>query len=166
VLLNGRFTFSSDVVQTLDESDRRDLRDPQLREEPRAFSLADTSRRHRFAAKLIDSENLRLLVDGEMGQVSDDLAANVRELPGGQLVLPGSWASLSSRLEYRDARISVDYQDFVGREETARRQGITLGYASSAMKLYRKEGMEFNLTQGGQWLKRTTHWHQRRRHHR
>jgi hypothetical protein len=63
---------------------------------------------------------------------------------------------LSSRLEFGDARVSVDYQDFVGRQESLRRQGLTFGYASSALKIYRKEGMEFNLTQGGQWLKRTS----------
>ncbi len=156
VLLDGRFTFSSDVVQTVDESDRRDFRDPQLREERRTVSLADTSHRQRFAAKLIDTQNLRLLVDGEIGRVSDDFARNVSELPTGQRVLSGSWANLSSSIEYRDARISVDYQDFVGREESLRREGLTFGYASSALKLYRKEGMEFNLTQGGQWLKRTS----------
>lgn len=156
VLMNGRFTFSSDVIQTLDTSDRRDFRDPQLREEPRTIDLADTSHRQRFAAKLIDTQNLRLLVDGEIGQVSDDFARNLSELPTGQRVLPGSWANLSSSLEYKDTRISVDYQDFVGRQESLRRQGLTFGYASSALKIYRKEGMEFNLTQGGQWLKRTS----------
>ncbi|MEQ1866407.1 MAG: hypothetical protein ABL996_17345 [Micropepsaceae bacterium] len=155
VLLNGRFTFSSDVVQTVDERDRRDFRDPQLREEPRTISLADTTHRQRFAAKLIDTQNLRLLVDGEIGQVSDEFARNVSEMPNGQRVLAGSWANLSSSIEYRDARVSVDYQDFVGRQESLRREGLTFGYASSALKIYRKEGMEFNLTQGGQWLKRT-----------
>ncbi|MCE9524233.1 MAG: hypothetical protein K8S25_17580 [Alphaproteobacteria bacterium] len=154
-ILNGRFSFSSDLMQTTDESDNRDFRDTQLREEPRTISLADTSRRHRFAAKVIDTENLRLLVDGEIGNVSENFANNFRELPTGQLVLPGSWSSLSSRLEFGEANVSVDYQDFVSHQESLRRQGVTLGFASSELKLYRKEGMEFNLTQGGQWLKRT-----------
>ena len=104
-LFNGRLSFSTDIVKTVDESDTRDFRDPQLRERDRSTSLADTSRRHRFSAKLIDSENLRLLVDGEIGQVSDDFATALSELPTGRLVLPGSWSNLSSSIEFGEARV-------------------------------------------------------------
>ncbi len=155
-LVNGRFTFSSDVAKTVDETDNRDFRDPQLRETSRTIKLADTSRRSRFAAKVIDTENLRLLINGEFGNTSESFANSLRELPTGRLVLPGSWSMLTSRFEFGEARVSVDYQDFVTREQTQQRQGLTLGYASSALSVYRKEGMEFNLTQGGQWLKRTS----------
>lgn len=154
-LSNGRFVFSSDIAQPVDRSDRRDFRDTQLRGTDRSIRLDDTSRRHRFAAKVIDTEKLRLLVDGEFGQVSEEFASTMRELPTGRLVLPGQWSSLSSRLEFGSANVSVDYQDYVTREESIRRQGLRLGYASSELSLYSKEGMEFNLTQGGQWLKRT-----------
>jgi len=155
VFLDGRISFSSDIAKTADEADTRDFRDPQLRESDRSLRLSNTSRRSRFAAKLIDSENLRLMVDSEFGQTSDGFASSLRELPMGRLVLPGSWSSVSSSLEFGEAKLSVDYKDFITREETLKRQGVTVGFASSALSIYRKEGMEFNLTQGGQWLRRT-----------
>ncbi len=153
--LNGRLSFSTDIVKTVDDSDTRDFRDPQLRERDRGMNLADTSRRHRFSAKVIDTANLRLLVDGDFGETSEGFAAALNELPTGRLVLPGSWANLSSSIEFGEARVKVDYQDYVTNREALKRQGFTLAYASSALSVYRKEGMEFNLTQGGQWLKRT-----------
>lgn len=155
-LFNGRLSFSTDIIKTVDESDTRDFRDPQLRERDHAMNLADTSRRHRFSAKVIDSENLRLLVDGDFGETSEGFATSLRELPTGRLVLPGSWSNLSSSIEFGDTRVKVDYQDYVTNREALKRQGFTLAYASSALSVYRKEGMEFNLTQGGQWLKRTS----------
>jgi hypothetical protein len=154
-LFDGRVSFSSDVAKTIDETDTRDFRDPQLRQSDHATRLTDTARRTRFNAKVIDTANLRLLVDGEFGETSEGFANSLRELPTGRLVLPGSWSTMSSRLEFGEAKVSVDYQDFLTSEETLKRQGITFGYASSELSLYRKEGMEFNLTQGGQWLKRT-----------
>lgn len=155
VAFDGRLSVSSDFAKTIDDTDTRDFRDPQLRERDRPLKLADTARRTRFGAKVIDTENLRLMVDGEFGETSEGFATSLRELPTGQLVLPGSWSMLSSRLEFGDARVKVDYQDFVTREESLRRQGVTLGFHSSELSVYRKEGMEFNLTQGGQWLKRS-----------
>jgi hypothetical protein len=154
-LFDGRVSFSSDVANMADETDTRDFRDPQLRESDRSIRLSNTSRRSRFKAKVIDSENLRLMVGGEFGETSEGFAASLRELPTGRLVLPGSWSTLSSSLEFGEARVSVDYQDFLRRDETLKRQGVTVGFASSALSVYRKEGMEFNLTQGGQWLRRT-----------
>lgn len=156
-LLNGRFSISQDFARTIDETETRDFRDPQLRERDRAVAFSDTSRRTRFNAKVIDTENLRLLVDGEFGETSEGFATSLREMPTGRLVLPGSWSTLSSRIEFGPANVSVDYQDFLTREESLKQQGITLGYASSELSIYRKEGMEFNLTQGGQWLKRTNY---------
>ena len=156
-MFDGRLSVSSDFVKTVDESDTRDFRDPQLRERDQTMRLADTSRRTKFAAKVIDTENLRLLVDGEFGETSEGFANRISELPTGRLVLPGSWSTLSSRLEFGEAKVKVDYQDFLTREESLKRQGITFGYASSEVSVYRKEGMEFNLTQGGQWLKRTNY---------
>lgn len=155
-LFDGRVSFSTDIVKTIDETDTRDFRDPQLRERDRSMNLADTSRRHRFSAKIIDSENLRLLVDGDFGETSEGFATSLRELPTGRLVLPGAWSNLSSSVEFGEARVKVDYQDYVTNREQLKRQGFTLGYAKSALSVYRKEGMEFNLTQGGQWLKRTS----------
>ena len=155
-LFNGRVSFSTDIVKTIDETDTRDFRDPQLRERDHTVSLADTSRRHRFSARVIDSENLRLLVDGDFGETSEGFATSLRELPAGRLVLPGSWSNVSSSLEFGETRVKVDYQDYVTNREALKRQGFTLGFASSALSVYRKEGMEFNLTQGGQWLKRTS----------
>ena len=67
-MFNGRVAVSSDFVKTIDETDTRDFRDPQLREADRSMRLSDTSRRTRFSARVIDTENLRLLVDGEMGK--------------------------------------------------------------------------------------------------
>lgn len=154
-LLNGRFTFSSDVANAIDDRDPRDYRDLQLRDSDRPFKLNESSRRHKFAAKVIDTENLRLMVDGEFGNVSEGLATSLQELPNGKLVLPSSWSMMSSRLEFGSAAVAVDYQDWVSNAESVRRQGLRLGYASSELQVYRKEGMEFNLTQGGQWLKRT-----------
>jgi hypothetical protein len=156
-MFNGRFVVNSDFAKTIDETDTRDFRDPQLRETDRSLKLADTSRRTRFAAKVIDTENLKLLVDGEFGETSEGFATSLRELPTGRLVLPGSWSSMSSSLEFGEARVKVDYQDFITRAENLKRQGVTLGYHSSEISVYRKEGMEFNLTQGGQWLKRSAY---------
>ena len=155
-LFNGRLSFSTDIVKTVDETDTRDFRDPQLRERDHSMSLADTSHHHRFSARVIDSENLRLLVDGDFGETSEGFATSLRELPAGRLVLPGSWSNVSSSLEFGETRVKVDYQDYVTNREALKRQGVTLGFASSALSVYRKEGMEFNLTQGGQWLKRTS----------
>ena len=156
-LFEGRLSISSDFAKTIDERDTRDFRDPQLRERDQPMRLADTSRRTRFAAKVIDTHNLRLLVDGEFGETSEGFANSISELSTGRLVLPGSWSTLSSQLEFGEAKVKVDYQDFLTREESLKRQGVTLGYASSELSVYRKEGMEFNLTQGGQWLKRTNY---------
>lgn len=155
-LFGGRVNFGTDVVQAMDTTDDRDFRDSQLRPSDRPMRLTNTSRRSRFNARLIDSENLRLLVNGEFGETSEGFAHSLREMPTGRLVLPGSWSTVSSRIEFGNARVGVDYQDYVSREETVQRKGVTLEYARSAMSLYRKEGMEFNLTQGGHWLKRTT----------
>lgn len=156
-MFDGRLAVSSDFAKTIDTTDTRDFRDPQLRQADRPLKLTDTSRRTRFAAKVIDSENLRLLVDGEIGETTDGFATSISELPTGRLVLPGSWSTMSSRLEFGEASVKVDYQDFITREESLRRQGVTLGYHSSELSVYRKEGMEFNLTQGGTWLKRTNY---------
>ncbi|NOT40180.1 MAG: hypothetical protein HOP13_06785 [Alphaproteobacteria bacterium] len=155
-LFNGRLSFSTDIVKTVDEGDTRDFRDPQLRERDRSTGLNDTSRRHRFSARVIDSENLKLLVDGDFGETSEGFSTALNELPTGRLVLPGSWSNLSSSIEFGEARVKVDYQDYVTNREALKRQGVTLAYASSALQIYRKEGMEFSLTQGGQWLKRTS----------
>lgn len=156
-MFDGRVAVSSDVAKTIDETDTRDFRDPQLREADTSMRLSDTSRRTRFSAKVIDTENLRLLVDGEIGETAEGFATAVSELPTGRLVLPGSWSTLSSRLEFGETSVKVDYQDFVTRAENLKRQGVTVGYASSEISVYRKEGMEFNLTQGGQWLKRSAY---------
>ena len=155
-MFDGRLSFSTDIATTNDQGDTRDFRDPQLRDRDRSIELRDTSRRHRFSAKVIDTENLRLLVDGDFGETSEGFATSLNELPTGRLVLPGSWANLTSSLEIGEARVKVDYQDYVTNREALKRQGFTLAYASSALSVYRKEGMEFNLTQGGQWLKRTS----------
>ena len=154
-LFGGRVNFGSDFVQAVDTTDDRDFRDSQLRQSDRPMHLTNSSRRGRFAAKVIDSEHLRLLVDGEFGSTSEGFANSLREMPTGRLVLPGSWSAMSSSLEVGKTRLGVDYQDYVSREEMVQRKGLTLAYARSAMSLYRKEGMEFNLTQGGHWLKRT-----------
>ncbi len=154
--LGGRFKVSSDMVDSDTGTDRRDFRDPQLREQARDVRLQETSRRHRFAAKLIDSGNLKLMVDGEIGQISESFANNFRELPNGQLVLPGSWSNLSTRLEFGRTNVSVGYQDFETRSEARKREQVVLGFASSELQIYRRAGSEFNLINGGQWLKRTT----------
>ena len=155
-MFGGRLTFSSDVAHTRDQTDNRDFRDTQLRDRDRPLRLADTSHRERFSARVIDTENLRLLVDGDFGETAEGFATTLRELPAGRLVLPGQWSNLSSSLEFGETRVKVGFQDYVTRAEQLKRQHVTLGFASSALSVYRKEGMEFNLTQGGQWLKRTS----------
>jgi hypothetical protein len=154
-LFNGRITFSTDIAMT-NEEDTRDFRDTQLRDRDRSVRLSDTSRRHRFTAKLIDTENLRLLVDGDFGETSEGFATTLREMPTSGLVLPGSWSNMSTSLEFGEARVKVDYKDHITSREALKRQGLTLGYASSALSIYRKDGSEFNLIKGGQWLKRTS----------
>jgi hypothetical protein len=156
-MFDGRVAVSSDFIKTIDETDTRDFRDPQLRETDRSMRLSDTSRRTRFSAKVIDTENLRLLVDGEMGETTEGFSSAFSEMSTGRLVLPGSWSTLSSRLEFGETSVKVDYQDFVTRAENLKRQGVTVGFAQSELSVYRKEGMEFNLTQGGQWLKRSAY---------
>lgn len=155
-LLNGRVNFSTDVIDDSAGQDRRDFRDPQLRETPRDVRGQDLTRRHRFAAKLIDSGNLKLMVDGEFGHVSDQFATNFSELPTGQMVLPGSWSNVSSRLEFGGANVTVGYQDYETRNEARKREQVVLGFAKSELQIYRRQGSEFNLINGGQWLKRTS----------
>ena len=154
--LGGRFKLSSDIIDDSVGVDRRDFRDLQLRETARDVRLQDSSRRHRFAAKLIDSGNLKLMVDGETGQISDSFANNFRETPAGQFVLPGSWSTISSRLEFGEAKVTVGYQDFETRNEARKREQVVLGFAKSELQLYRRQSSEFNLINGGQWLKRTS----------
>ncbi|MEQ1754113.1 MAG: hypothetical protein ABL973_08260 [Micropepsaceae bacterium] len=155
--LDGRVNFSSDIIDDSVNLDRRDFRDPQLRETARDVRTQDLTRRHRFAAKLIDSGKLRLMVDGEFGHISDQFALNFSELPTGQMVLPGSWSNVSSRLEFGDANVTVGYQDYETRNEARKREQVVLGFAKSELQVYRRQGSEFNLINGGQWLKRTTY---------
>jgi hypothetical protein len=156
-LMGGNLRFSSDVIDTGAFEDRRDFRDPQLRETSRDIRDRDLTRRHRFAAKVIDSGNLKLMVDGEIGQVSDQFALNFGALRSGDAVLPGSWTNMSSRLEYGRTNLSVGYQDFETRNEANKRQQFVVGVGKSELEVFRRQGMEFNLINGGQWLKRTSY---------
>lgn len=155
-LMNGNVKFSSDVIDTAAFDDRRDFRDPQLRETPRDLRDRDLTRRHRFAAKLIDSGNLKLMFDGEIGQVSENFATNFGSLRNGDLVLPGSWTNVSSRLEYGQTNLTVGYQDYETRSEATKKQQFVVGVGKSELQVYQRQGMEFNLINGGQWLKRTS----------
>ena len=155
-MFNGSFNFSSDVIDEGVSIDNRDFRDPQLRETPRELRARDVTRRQRFASKLIDSGNLKLMVSGELGQISESFARNFNELPTGQLVLPGTWTNLSSRLEFGRANVSVGYQDYETRSEARKREHVALGFSKSELQIYRRQESEFNLINGGQWLKRTS----------
>ena len=153
---NGRLQFSTDVAEVSNEADTRDFRDTQLRDRERSTRFADTSRRHRFSARLIDTGSFTLLVDGDFGHTSEGFAGALREMPNGQLILPDSWSNMSTSFAFGETSVKVDYKDYTRGDEALKRKGLTLGYARSALSLYRKEGNEFNLVKGGQWLKRTT----------
>jgi hypothetical protein len=155
-LMDGNLRFSSDVIDTGAFEDRRDFRDPQLRDTARDIRDKDLTRRHRFAAKLIDSGNLKLMVDGEIGQVSDQFALNFGALRSGDIVQPGSWTNMSSRLEFGRTNLTVGYQDYETRNEANKRQQFVVGVGKSELEVYQRQGMEFNLINGGQWLKRTS----------
>ena len=60
-MLDGSFNFTSDIIGDNVSLDTRDFRDPQLRETPREFRSRDVTRRHRFATKLLDTGNLKLM---------------------------------------------------------------------------------------------------------
>ena len=154
---NGNLRFGSDVIDSGNSQDSRDFRDPQLRETPRELRSQDISRRHRFATKLIDSGNLKLMVGGEMGQISEEFAHRLVELPTGQMVLPGSWSNMSSRFEYGRTNLTVGYQDYETRNEANRKKQLVVGFLKSELQVYRRQASEFNLINGGQWLKRTTY---------
>jgi len=155
-LMDGRVRFSSDVIDDGAFLDQRDFRDPQLRETPREFRPQDTTRRHRLGARLIDSGNLKLMVDGEFGQISEGFADNFRAFREGDLVLPGTWSAVSSRLEFGSANVTVGFQDYETRNEARKREQVTLGFNKSELQIYRRQGSEFNLINGGQWLKKTS----------
>lgn len=155
-MLDGSFNFTSDIIGDSVSIDTRDFRDPQLRETPREFRSRDVTRRHRFATKLLDTGNLKLMVSGETGQISESFAQNFNELPNGQLVLPGTWSNLSSRLEFGRTNVSVGFQDYETRSEARKREHIAVGFSKSELQIYRRQESEFNLINGGQWLKRTS----------
>jgi hypothetical protein len=155
-IMDGRFRFSSDVIDDGAFLDQRDFRDPQLRETPREFRPRDATRRHRVGAQLIDSGNLKLMVDGEFGQISESFADNFRAFRDGDLVLPGSWSTVSSRLEFGSANVTVGFKDYETRSEARKREQVTLGFNKSELQIYRRQGSEFNLINGGQWLKKTS----------
>jgi hypothetical protein len=92
------------------------------------------------------------LIDGEIGHVSDEFANNLRELPTGRLVLPGSWSTLSSRLEFGEGKSGSTIR-ISCTPGIAAASGLTLVMHRPHCPSIAKEGMEFNLTQGGQWLK-------------
>jgi len=100
----------------------RDFNDPEVRDRPRDRAARQTTRRHRIAAQLVDSGNLKLLVDGEMGQLSEGAAAVMLPLVDGRFVLPGSWSTISSRLEYGATNVTVGYQDYESRDEARSRE--------------------------------------------
>ena len=152
----GRISFSSDVIDDGAFLDQRDFRDPQLRETPREMRSRDVTRRHRLGARLIDSGNLKLMVDGEFGQVSESFADNFTAFRTGDMVLPGSWSNLSSRIEFGPANVTVGFQDYETRNEARKREQVTLGFNKSELQIYRRQGSEFNLINGGQWLKKTS----------
>ena len=135
---------------------RRDFRETDGRDKPRDLRGRDVSRRHRIAAQLIDSGNLRLLVDGEMGHLSEGQSAALLPLVNGRFVLPGNWSSISSRLEYGPTNVTLGYQDYENREAVRSREQITVGFKASELQVYRRQASEFSLINGGQWLRRTT----------
>jgi hypothetical protein len=155
-IMDGRLRFGSDVIDDGAFLDQRDFRDPQLRETPREFRPQDTTRRHRLGARLIDSGNLKLMVDGEFGQISESFADNFRAFRDGDMVLPGSWSTVSSRLEFGSANVTVGFKDYETRSEARKREQVTLGFNKSELQIYRRQGSEFNLINGGQWLKKTS----------
>lgn len=154
--MDGRIRFSSDMIDDGAFLDQRDFRDPQLRETPRDLRPQDMTRRHRLGAQLIDSGNLKLMVDGEFGQISESFADNFTAFRSGEIVLPGSWSNVSSRLEFGPANVTVGFRDFETRNEARKREQITLGFNKSELQIYRRQGSEFNLINGGQWLKKTS----------
>ncbi|MFN9972154.1 MAG: hypothetical protein ACK58T_19920, partial [Phycisphaerae bacterium] len=110
--LGGRLRLATYFLDDEQGVEPRDFRTPDAREKPRDLRGRDSSRRPRLAAQLIDSGNLRLLVDGEMGQLSEGQSAALLPLANGRFVLPGSWSSVSSRLEYGQTNVTVGFQDY------------------------------------------------------
>ncbi len=135
---------------------QRDFRDPATSDKLADPSQRTTSRRHRLAAQLIDSGNLKLMVDGAMGHVSEGVSATQLPLSNGRFVLPGSWSAVSSRLDYGPTNVTVGYQDFESRDVERSSKQITVGFKASELQVYRRHGTEFSLINGGQWLRRTT----------
>ncbi len=154
--LGGRLRMSTFFMDDDAGVTPRDFNDPEVRDRPRDRAARQTTRRHRIAAQLVDSGNLKLLVDGEMGQLSEGAAAVMLPLVDGRFVFPGSWSTISSRLEYGATNVTVGYQDYESRDEARSREQITVGFKASELQVYRRQGAEFSLINGGQWLRRTT----------
>ena len=154
--LGGRLRLATYFLDDEQGVEQRDFRTPDAREKPRDLRGRDISRRHRLAAQLIDSGNLRLLVDGEMGQLSEGQSAALLPLANGRFVLPGSWSSVSSRLEYGQTNVTVGFQDYETREAVRSREQITVGFKASELQVYRRQASEFSMINGGQWLRRTS----------
>jgi hypothetical protein len=152
----GKLRLTTYFLEDDPEASQRDFRSPDGRDKPRDLRGRDISRRHRLAAQLIDSGNLRLLVDGEMGHLSEGQSATLLPLMNGRFVLPGSWSSVSSRLEYGNTNVTVGFQDYETRESVRSREQITVGFKASELQVYRRQASEFSMINGGQWLRRTT----------
>ena len=154
--LGGRLRLQTLLLEDEPAITQRDFRDPEIGDKPAAASRPSLSRRHRITAQLIDSGNLRLMVDGAMAQVSEGLSATRLPLSNGRFMLPGSWSAVSSRLDYGPTNVTVGYQDYESRDIEQSREQITLGFKASELQVYRRQGTEFSLINGGQWLRRTT----------
>lgn len=154
--LGGRLRMSTFFLEDGAGVRPRDFTDLEASDRPRDRASRQTTRRQRIGAQLIDSGNLKLLVDGEIGQLSEGAAAIMLPLVDGRFVVPGSWSSISSRLEYGATNVTVGYQDYESRDEARSREQITVGFKASELQVYRRQGAEFSLINGGQWLRRTT----------
>lgn len=152
----GRLRLTTYFLEDDPGVSQRDFREPDGRDKPRDLRGRDMSRRHRLAAQLIDSGNLKLLVDGEMGQLSEGQSATFLPLANGRFVLPGNWSSVSSRLEYGHTNVTVGYQDYETREAVRSREQVTVGFKASELQVYRRQASEFSMINGGQWLRRTS----------
>jgi len=151
-LFDGRVQISSDV--TLASSPLKPLG---LRpgEDPTSNAEVDTAYRHSFAAKVVDRDRFKWSLAGQMGQIDPRFADFIFTQPGDRSPAL-QWSSLSTRLDFGAASVSVAVDDVTrldNQVESNRR--LTLGFNQSALSIYRRDASQFSLDQGGHWLRRT-----------
>ncbi len=150
-LFEGRVQISSDVTLASDPTKPLGLRPG---EDLSSTGEVETAYRHSFAAKVVDHDRFKWSLAGQMGQIDPRFADFIFTEPGARGPAL-QWSSLSTRMDFGDASLSVAVDDVTRSDQVETNRSLTLGFNKSALSIYRRDASQFSLDQGGHWLRRT-----------